>query len=394
MTGGDPRPASQPPVARGKPMRPATIHDIEALVALEERSFPTDRLSRRNFRYMLTRANATTLVHVTDAAIDGYAMVLFSRGTALARLYSIAVDESCRGRGVGRALLAAAERAATDRGCVSMRSEVRRDNHASIALFEGAGYHQFEELEDYYEDHMDALRFERTLAPQLALTQVRVPYYQQTTEFTCGPASLMMAMKAFNPDVRLDRRLELRLWREATSIFMASGHGGCGPYGLAVAAYHHGYDPELYVKQRGVFLADSVRHPDKKEVMRIVEEDFREEIRRLGLPLYLRTIRFREVQEKFERGGIPLVLISSWRIYEERSPHWVVITGFEERYIYVHDPYVDVGEGETVSDCINMPIARREFERMAKYGRSGQAAVLVLWPRQAPEQSSREGLPR
>jgi len=35
-----------------------------------------------------------------------------------------------------------------------------------------------------------------------------------------------------------------------------------------------------------------------------------------------------------------------------------------------------------VSDSINMPIARTEFERMARYGRSGQQAVLVLWPRQ------------
>ena len=104
-------------------------------------------------------------------------------------------------------------------------------------------------------------------------------------------------------------------------------------------------------------------------------------IRDLGLPLHRRPARFPEVQKLFEAGGIPLVLISSWRIYGERFPHWVVITGFEERFIYAHDPFVDASEGETVADCINMPIARAEFERMARYGRSGQRAVLVVRPR-------------
>jgi ribosomal protein S18 acetylase RimI-like enzyme len=46
-----------------------------------------------------------------------------------------------------------------------MRSEVRLDNRASLALFEGNGYRRIEELEDYYEDHMGAYRYERTLAP-------------------------------------------------------------------------------------------------------------------------------------------------------------------------------------------------------------------------------------
>ena len=362
-------------------IRPATLRDLDGLVELERRCFATDLISRRSFRHLVTRANASILVAVEDGALAGYALVLFSRGTALARLYSIAVDGAFRGRGVGRGLLAAAEAEALARGCVSMRSEVRFDNAASLALFESNGYRRFEELEDYYEDHMGAFRFERTLAPQLELTQVRVPYYRQTTDFTCGPACLMMAMKALDGTLRLDRRLELRLWREATSIFMASGHGGCGPFGLALSAHRRGFGAELFVKQRGVFLVDTVRDQDKKEVMRVVEEEFLDRIRELDLPLHHRAARFSEVQELFDAGGIPLVLISSWRIYQERFPHWVVITGFEERFIYVHDPFVDVEQGQNVADCINMPVPRSEFERMARYGRSGQRAVLVVWPR-------------
>ena len=368
-------------------IRPAAVHDLEQLLALEERCFATDRITRRRFRHLLTRANARTLVEDDGGRLLGYALVLFSRGTALARLYSIAVDSEARGRGIARRLLAAAEAEAVARGCVSMRSEVRRDNTASLTLFRSNGYRQFDEVEDYYEDHMDALRFERTLAPQLALTSVRVPYSPQTTDFTCGPACLMMAMKALEPQRALDRRLELRLWRESTSVYMTSGHGGCGPFGLAVAAHGQGFDVELFVKQRGPFLAETVRHPAKKEVIRIVEEDYLDRIAELGIPVHRRPARFPEVQELFEAGGIPLVLISSWRIYQERFPHWLVITGFEERFIYAHDPFVDTDEGETVADCVNMPIARAEFERMARYGRSGQRAVLVVWPRRRSQGS-------
>jgi ribosomal protein S18 acetylase RimI-like enzyme len=360
------------------PIRLATVDDLDALVALEERCFTTDRLSRRNFRYMLTDARASTHVWDEGAMLGGYVLVLYSKGTALARLSSIAVDAQMRGRGVGRALVDAAEAEALERGCVSMRSEVRRDNSASLGLFARAGYEVFDEVDDYYEDHMGALRFERTLAPRPELAQVRVPYYRQSTDFTCGPACLMMAMRALDDSVELDRRTELRLWRESTSIFMASGHGGSGPYGLALAAHARGFRVELFVRETGPFLVDTVRSAAKKEVMRVVEEDFLDQIALAGIPVHPRPIGFDELRERFEGGAIPMVLISSHRIYEERFPHWLVLTGFDRDFVYAHDPLVDEDEDETVADCVNMPIARRELERMARYGRSGQRAVLVI----------------
>jgi hypothetical protein len=63
-----------------------------ALLRLEGASFQSDRLTRRQFRYMLTRAQARTLVaEDAEGALLGYVMVLFSRATSVARLYSIAV---------------------------------------------------------------------------------------------------------------------------------------------------------------------------------------------------------------------------------------------------------------------------------------------------------------
>ena len=47
-----------------------------------------------------------------------------------------------------------------------------------------------------------------------------VPYYNQTTDFSCGPSSLLMAMKALDPKSDFSRTHELQLWREANTIFM------------------------------------------------------------------------------------------------------------------------------------------------------------------------------
>jgi hypothetical protein len=56
-----------------------------------------------------------------------------------------------------------------------------------------------------------------------------------------------------------------------------------------------------------------------------------------------------------------------------------VITGFDRRYVYMHDPFIDVDEGETVADCINMPVLRRDFAAMSRYGRANQRAVVVVY---------------
>jgi hypothetical protein len=259
-----------------------------------------------------------------------------------------------------------------------MRLEVRRDNAASIGLFRGLGYGDFGVLDDYYEDHMEALRFEKELRRDLRPSLIRIPFYEQTLDFTCGASSLMMAMKALDPLIDLDRTLELRIWREATTIFMTSGHGGCGPFGLALAARHRGFLADIYVNDPAVPLVDSVRSAEKKEVMRLVHEEMLEEAEELRIPIHYTTLPLEPMERHFTAGAIPIVLISSYRIYGEKVPHWVVVTGFDTHFVYVNDPFVDRDEGETPIDSINIAIPKREFTRMARYGRSGLQAVVLL----------------
>ncbi|MEX0899612.1 MAG: GNAT family N-acetyltransferase/peptidase C39 family protein [Gammaproteobacteria bacterium] len=358
-------------------VQPATLDDLDALVDLEHRCFDSDRLSRRSFRRMITRANAALLIDREGDALRGYALVLFHAGSSLARLYSVAVDPAHRGHGIARTLLAEAERVAGERDCIDMRLELRRDNSDALKLYEASGYRQFDVQADYYEDHMDAVRMEKSLVPPLPSHKVRVPYYEQTLDFTCGSAAMLMAMQALDPNLVPSRKLELRIWREATTVYMTSGHGGCGPYGLALSAHHRGFNVEVWI-DGGVseLFVDSVRNEEKKTVIRLVQQDFLEELAACGIPLLKGPVTIDRVQEAFEAGGIPVVLT--------RDPHWVVVTGFDERFVYVHDPYVDEDENQSRVDCVNRPILKKEFSSMARYGRDKQRAVIIVKERRCP----------
>lgn len=146
------------------PVRRAEERDLDGLVRLEERCFDLDRLSRRSLRHFLTRGRAALLVAESGPGeLAGYVLVVFRRGSAVARIYSIAVDPAARRRRLGSGLLQAAEAAALAAGAGELRLEVRADNRAAIAAYEGAGYLPIGRYSDYYEDRADALRLAKRL---------------------------------------------------------------------------------------------------------------------------------------------------------------------------------------------------------------------------------------
>lgn len=144
-------------------IRRAVLADLPALVALERRAFTTDHLSLRQYRHHLANPRALVLTAVDAGGLLGKAVVFFRKGSDIARLYSIAVDDAARGRGIAKALLHAVERGARTRGCARLRLEVRQDNPGAIRLYEKLGYHRFAAIAGFYEDGADAWRYEKIL---------------------------------------------------------------------------------------------------------------------------------------------------------------------------------------------------------------------------------------
>lgn len=162
----DARDASLPP---DRSIRAATAADCDALAALEARVFAHDRISRRAFGHLTTRANAAVLVAVDGGGgVCGGAVVLLRKGSRRARLYSIAVAPGCQGKGLGRVLLGAAEAAACARGAGFLRLEVRCDAPAVQAFYRRHGYRPYGSRPGYYEDGAAALCMEKPLSAAAA----------------------------------------------------------------------------------------------------------------------------------------------------------------------------------------------------------------------------------
>src|SRR6201996_3904442 len=118
------RPPSEPPLMTPMPataavrVRRAELSDLDDLVALEESSFATDRLSRAQYRRHLDSETAQVLVaSANHRRFLGTAVVFFRKQSRIAPLYSIATKPEARGKGVGSALIAAVEAAARVRHC-------------------------------------------------------------------------------------------------------------------------------------------------------------------------------------------------------------------------------------------------------------------------------------
>ncbi|MCG8391561.1 MAG: GNAT family N-acetyltransferase/peptidase C39 family protein [Pseudomonadales bacterium] len=358
-------------------LRPAHADDLAALTALEQRCFSSDRLSRRSFRKWLKQQHSGLIVALDgDDNLAGYALVLLQPGTRLARLYSIAVDPAQRGKKLGERLLDAAEDYAQDQRRLYLRLEVRKDNQVAIALYERRGYRLFAETPDYYDDHENALRYQKRLHYQPAnAEQLHLPWVQQTTPFTCGPACLLMALAALKQQAPSTTE-ELLLWREATTIYMTAGHGGCHPMGLALAARERGLTAQVWCNQTGPLFTDSVRDREKKAVIRTLHDYFVETCKTQSVPVVYEEFSARELDAAIAAGQVVLVLISTWRMDGRKAPHWVAISGSDEECFYIHDP--DPGEDQVPMDCQHVPISREKFNQMRKYGQSKLRTAVVL----------------
>jgi len=302
------------------------------------------------------------------------------RCTRLSRLYSIAVAKKARGLGLSKRLLLEIENQAAERGRFFMRLEVAKDNQPAVSLYKQMGYQVFGTYKNYYDDHQDALRMQKRIRyrPANALNQT-VPWYQQTTDFSCGPAALIMAMASLAPKkIKLKQELELDIWRESTTIFMTSGVGGCHPIGLGLAAHQRGFKAQVFINRDAPLFVDGVRNSHKKDVMTTVDEHFRRKAKSQGVAVKYSDVSQNLIEKWIKQGSAVVMLISTYRMDGKKTPHWVPVTGMDDQCLYVHDP--DPSGEQTDLDCQHLPIAREDFVKMSAFGSAGLRTAVVISP--------------
>jgi hypothetical protein len=170
------------------------------------------------------------------------------------------------------------------------------------------------------------------------ILRLSIPFYRQASQFTCGPACLMMVMKFFQPELHLDRELEFDIWREANLVESY----GTSKEGLALAAARRGFDAYTmgatlrysYVSS----IASKIPNIDFK-MLELLYTDTKTKFRAIGLKNAGSQVAFSMLKRLLQKSHIP-ILLTSTKLFGEKEglPHWVVISGYGACYWYLNNP--------------------------------------------------------
>lgn len=128
-------------------IRPACCADAPAVTALlVELGYPENSVAgvhRRLVRWSRAAYGAVFVAELAGAVVGVVAVAaipLLEREGSLGRIVALMVDESRRGAGIGRGLVAAAESAALRMGCDSMEVTSSRRRTDAHAFYRALGY--------------------------------------------------------------------------------------------------------------------------------------------------------------------------------------------------------------------------------------------------------------
>lgn len=204
-----------------------------------------------------------------------------------------------------------------------------------------------------------------------------VPLYRQTTRFTCGPASLLMSFGVLGQPCS-ERREEIALWREASSIAGLTGPGGCDPFGLALAAQARGYAPRVLTSTSRAMLLERVDTDEKRELIEFVQTDFRLRVEEARIPIEQRDFTVAELAAPVAAGGVALLLIDQFLTHGRHTPHWIVLHHHQDDWFLVNDPWTEPGRLEGPADAEHLPIRTTTLEDMAWFGEPAYRAAVIL----------------
>lgn len=327
---------------------------------------PADRLRR-----LLAAPTHCGVAAWSGDALVGIVLCLRRPTVAMARL---ALFWVAPGRGdrlaIGRSLVEALAAQARADGLVAWRALPGDEEVLPAELLALAGLSDVEAGRAYRE------RLLRNRSPRPG-----VAGYFQTTGFTCGPASLGMALGGLGLAPRMDRALEIELWREATTVIGLTGPGGCDPYGLALAASRRGLSVRLFMSTEEPVLLDRGNSEAKRDLMRFVQADFRVRVDAAGIPVEHRPFAIAEIRAAVAAGAFAIVLVDQKATHGAGAPHWVLVTEAEDGIFRVNDPWVETDALEGPADAEGLPIREDQLDRMAWYGEPAyRAALLVAAP--------------
>ena len=176
--------------------------------------------------------------------------------------------------------------------------------------------------------------------------KLNIPFWHQTTSFTCDPACLMMALKYFYKEIRLSEQIEFEIWRESYGI----GIPGCMPQGLAYSALIRKLSATIICRRSTVNkISSKISRGENKQIAESTSKELFKKAAVKGMKLINKSPDIRDIEIALEASKIPLVMVNMKLLHNIDSPHWIVATGFDRDNIWINDPYNKRGKGVKIT---------------------------------------------
>jgi hypothetical protein len=201
-----------------------------------------------------------------------------------------------------------------------------------------------------------------------ASIHLRIPFYRQHYDFTCGPACLMMAMKYLECDQQLGKDREIDIWREGNLVAVC----GTSRYGLAYSAAACGFSARVTSNTGGIDFIDKFVPSLDDPAMKLLNEQFSERrarCKKLKVRERRATITGKTLREALFSNHVPQIVTSSRFCGGEDCPHWVVVTGIDDKFVFFYSP----SDGRPKKRRIGLP-ALQEF-----IGYHGDQSMVEVW---------------
>ncbi|MFD0020263.1 peptidase C39 family protein [Streptomyces sp. NPDC058382] len=201
------------------------------------------------------------------------------------------------------------------------------------------------------------------------------PYYGQTTHFTCGAVTALVAQahEGALPWEALDRRAELTLWRDATNF------PACEPVGLGVALRRARPSAPVTVHldtDRPVLLD---HYPEKEQEWRaLLQRASRVDAGRIGVPIDPGHLSMTAIRDAIDRREHVLLLLSLAAMQGFDVPHWVLCHGVVPGAVVIEDPWANADTGDTWVDAHLLPVPDLALDTMSAISADGFRGAVTI----------------
>jgi hypothetical protein len=166
---------------------------------------------------------------------------------------------------------------------------------------------------------------------------LNAPFYRQHYDFTCGPASLMMAVKYFDERLHLTKDLEIDVWREGNMVEVY----GTSRYGLAYSAAVRGFCARVTSNTGRIDFVDRLIPPVEDlntQVLKLHFSERKDRCKKLGVEERRETITGETIYTSLLSNHVPLIVTNALFCICENLPHWVTVTGMNNKFVYFNNP--------------------------------------------------------